>query len=82
MEIPEPIKPDENIPKPVIVTHTATHDEILEVTEEHRKRGLLIRFDEDGWHMRNPSTGREDSGHLTVALHVVRRIANTIAPEA
>lgn len=78
MEIPEPIKPKEPTePKPEVVIHTATQDEILDALKDNLARSMKIRFDDDSWHMRAPS-GREDSGSLTMPLTVIKRTANLL----
>ena len=74
-EIPDPIKPKADEPAPVIVVHTATQQEILELLEDNLKRGLQVRFDDTCWFMRN-NRGREDSGSLTAPLSVIKRTAN------
>lgn len=76
-EIPDPIKPQENVPKVEIEVHTASQQEILEAIADNLQRGLKIKFDEGSWHMRS-AQGREDSGSLTAPLNVIKRIANIL----
>ena len=77
MEIPEPPKPNKDVPKLKVVEYKASQDEIIKAIKTNLDRGLKIKFTDDSWHMLNPQ-GREDTGSLTVPLTVIKKIANIL----
>lgn len=66
--------------KPVVNPVTwSTQDEVNEAVAEHIRKGMRVSYDEQArtWHF--SYAGAEDSGSLSVPLHVIKQKATQVA---